>query len=113
MTESVKKLLDQKEESNQKLNSELKQLKQKLAVQEKTTAKAEAFSKKYLSALVDSKLHASAMLDCFNGVLGEKDKEDDKVKVNKDILKDVKDKAMESEDYISLSTVKSDTNGST
>jgi hypothetical protein len=68
----MKKNIDAKDEKSEKLSTELKNLKQKLLVQEKITNNSESTGKKYLSALVESREHLNAMLSAITNALGEK-----------------------------------------
>lgn len=82
-TESLKKTSETKEEACQKMTAEIKQLKQKLLVQEKVTNNSESTSKKYLSALMESKEHLNAMLASVTDALGDKGEEEE-VEVKKE-----------------------------
>lgn len=68
----MKKSIDAKDEKSEKMSTELKNLKQKLLVQEKITNNSESTGKKYLSALVESREHLNAMLSAITNALGEK-----------------------------------------
>lgn len=65
------------------MTAEIKQLKQKLLVQEKVTNNSESTSKKYLSALMESKEHLTAMLASVTDALGDKGEEEE-VQVKKE-----------------------------
>lgn len=69
----MKKSIDAKDEKSEKLSTELKNLKQKLSVQEKITTTSEYTSKRYLAALMDSRDHLNAMLFTVTNAIGEKD----------------------------------------
>ncbi|KAJ8319043.1 hypothetical protein KUTeg_004134 [Tegillarca granosa] len=79
----LKKTSESKEESCQKMTAEIKQLKQKLLVQEKVTNNSESTSKKYLSALMESKEHLTAMLASVTEALGDKG-DNDEVEIKKE-----------------------------
>ncbi|KAK3091306.1 hypothetical protein FSP39_018795 [Pinctada imbricata] len=81
--DSLQKSVNSKEEKVDRLSSELKQLKQKLLVQEKITNNSESTSKKYLSALMESKTHLSSLLSVVTDALGEDSKEELTVKEEK------------------------------
>lgn len=71
--DQMKKSIDAKDEKSEKLSTELKNLKQKLSVQEKITTTSESTSKRYLAALMDSRDHLNAMLFTVTNAIGEKD----------------------------------------
>ncbi|XP_062571742.1 cell division cycle and apoptosis regulator protein 1-like isoform X2 [Saccostrea cucullata] len=75
--EQMKKSIGVKDEKSEKLSMELKNLKQKLLVQEKITNNSESTSKKYLSALLESREHLNSMLSTVTNALGEKDAVED------------------------------------
>ncbi|XP_061175292.1 cell division cycle and apoptosis regulator protein 1-like [Saccostrea echinata] len=75
--DQMKKSIDVKDEKSEKLSTELKNLKQKLLVQEKITNNSESTSKKYLSALMESREHLNAMLSTITNALGEKEAVED------------------------------------
>ncbi|KAL5018166.1 hypothetical protein ScPMuIL_003888 [Solemya velum] len=86
------KLIDEKEEVGQKIQSELKHVKQQLSVQSKLTSTSENTSKKYLDALTASKEHLSAMVSIVSDVLTDVKKEGKKEKDTKrtDTKKNIK-----------------------
>ncbi|XP_022315964.2 cell division cycle and apoptosis regulator protein 1-like isoform X3 [Crassostrea virginica] len=71
--DQMKKSIDVKDEKSEKLSTELKNLKQKLLVQEKITTNSESTSKRYLSALVESREHLISMMSSITNALGEKE----------------------------------------
>lgn len=71
--DQMKKSIDAKDEKSEKLSTELKNLKQKLSVQEKITTTSESTSKRYLAALMESRDHLNAMLSTVTNAIGEKE----------------------------------------
>lgn len=69
----MKKSIDVKDEKSEKLLIELKNLKQKLFVQEKIIIISEFISKRYLAALMDFRDYFNVMLFTVINVIGEKE----------------------------------------
>lgn len=69
----MKKSIDVKDEKSEKLLIELKNLKQKLFVQEKIIIISEFISKRYLAALMDFCDYFNVMLFTVINVIGEKE----------------------------------------
>jgi hypothetical protein len=60
-----------KEETSVKLISEVRKMKQQLTVQEKLTQNSEGTSKRYLSALMESKVALNSLLGTVTEGLGD------------------------------------------
>ena len=69
--DQAKKDLKKKEDSYNKLSSEMKSTKHNLSVQEKITNSSESSNKKYLSALMESQGFLKGMVNTVSDALGD------------------------------------------